>query len=714
MSSISTGFIQTTNLTVTGTQAGAVAATNFNTQNVNTGNVTLTGKLICSSNNVVQTLVKGVPVTTDNSAFADMLATTQNGRIALAKALNYGTSGQVFEVNGYKPLLDAGYSGKGVIYGHFETPMQFHVPHFRHLVHPQHLYSTSNASFDALQNLDRRINTPLSPHVYGTCGFVAGFDLHAKLTDKTWFQVGFGEYNIANPDAFVMGAAYNADVISIEQFPEDTQFYTDNPGQLELFDDVWVEVMEKAFMKGVKVGQAATTYVPGRNGSYYQIDTSGPNFTGVNNPLSYIASLAADNDMVYCESAGNNVILSAFLGSAVPSPGSGYMMVSTDARNILSVGAKLVNDGTVYPLVAGYTGTTISSVDNIVIDKDYVQINYYVRPSDGARRSTPAAGYTNRQLAAYHGFGRTVDTAGPGATHRCKPDIISAQGGTHHYLYWPSERPGLKSIYGTLINGATSGTAPTLAGGVCLLREALPLYDAHQIRECIMLSASNGDLSDADTDLGLGYGLVNLGAALAYGQARPQKPPPSFVKGTTWTYGSAFLASIAAGALDTLNVYQPFRGGNNFTPKSVQSFKCPKDASLSANTAYQTAYAAYETAYNAYVASASQLWTAGVLDLSPPKGLWGTSSTRDISIDGPIFSVTSNRSWIAVSDEDVQEIKDLMIANGIKVCVTSKSLGAFSVLAESPEQLAAVVNGNSKILNVMPVVKLVMSERMPV
>jgi len=43
MSTISAGLVNATNLTVTGTQSGAVQATNFNTQNVNTVNVNASG-----------------------------------------------------------------------------------------------------------------------------------------------------------------------------------------------------------------------------------------------------------------------------------------------------------------------------------------------------------------------------------------------------------------------------------------------------------------------------------------------------------------------------------------------------------------------------------------------------------------------------------------------------------------------------------------------
>ena len=213
---------------------------------------------------------------------------------------------------------------------------------------------------------------------------------------------------------------------------------------------------------------------------------------------------------------------------------------------------------------------------------------------------------------------------------------------------------------------------------------------------------------DSDTDVGLGYGLINLEAALAYGRARPQQSPPTFNNGD-WEYSSDFLDNITAGALDTLNHYQPFDADYNFIPKSVQSFKCPKDTSLSGNSVYQSAYADYETAYNAYVASATSLWTAGVLDLSPAKGLWGTSPLlmkARLGGEAPTFNVVSANSWISVDEADMQEIKDLMVANGIKVRTTSKLLGAFSVLAESPEQLASVLNGNVKVRHVSPVLKL--------
>jgi hypothetical protein len=533
-----------------------------------------------------------------------------------------------------------------------------------------------------------------------------GFDLHAKLVDCQYNQIIFNNHSVENPDAFVMGPAYNADVVDVRQWLSDATFYEDHPEQLDYFQDVWVEVMEKAFLRGVKVASSSTGFVS-NEGYYYQFDTSGDNFTGINNPLSYIASLAADHDMVYCQSAGNNS-LQALL--PVPSPGSGRLFLAVnDSRNILAVGSKLVNDGTTYQVVADYGSSgEIITYDNYIVTKDYAEVNYYKNPSTGAYRAVPTAGFTDREVGPYTGFGRTIDTAGPGETHRCKPDIISAQGTDHHFIAWPSQIPSYEYVYGRILNPATSGTSPTLAGGVCVLREALPLYDAHQIRECIMLSASNSDLSDADTDNGLGYGLINLQAALAYGLARPRQFPPSLEVGD-WEYSAGFQANIVAGSSNTLSSFQPFTqfevSSNTFSPKSVQSFKCPKDTAIyGSNVAYQEAYDAYSNLYDTYVASASNLWTAGVLDLSPAKGLWGTSATR--AFGAREFAVTSARSWISVDAADMQEIKDLMIANGIKVGITSTLLGAFSVVAESPEQLSAIVNGNTKIRHVSPVQKL--------
>jgi hypothetical protein len=53
MSSVSAGLVNATNLTVTGTQSGAVTATNFNTTNVNTQNVNASGAVKIGSLNTV-------------------------------------------------------------------------------------------------------------------------------------------------------------------------------------------------------------------------------------------------------------------------------------------------------------------------------------------------------------------------------------------------------------------------------------------------------------------------------------------------------------------------------------------------------------------------------------------------------------------------------------------------------------------------------------
>ena len=65
-------------------------------------------------------------------------------------------------------------------------------------------------------------------------------------------------------------------------------------------------------------------------------------------------------------------------------------------------------------------------------------MNYYKNPINGRYRTTPRAGYTDREIGSYNGFGRMVDTTGPGRTHRCKPDIISAQGTDHQFIAWPA------------------------------------------------------------------------------------------------------------------------------------------------------------------------------------------------------------------------------------------------------------------------------------
>jgi hypothetical protein len=357
-----------------------------------------------------------------------------------------------------------------------------------------------------------------------------------------------------------------------------------------------------------------------------------------------------------------------------------------------------------------------------VYGEDYAKLTYYKNPAGASNVNSsytvalaPTGLFTELVVAPYHGFGRTTDFAGPGQTSRVKPDIISVQGGPRQVIAWPnlSQADNTTNFtYGAILTAATSGTTPAIAGGVCLLREALPLLDAHQIRECILLSASNGNLLSANTSNGLGYGLINLEAALAYGTARTHKLPPKLTIGN-WVYSEGFQANVLAGASNTLSPFQPFTqfgvASNTFSPKSVQSFKCPRDDEIyTSNTAYTTAYNNYTTAYNTYTGQKPSLWTAGVLDLSPARGLWGSSAIR--SFEAPTFDVVSTRSWISTSPEDLQEIKDLMVANGIKVCVTSNLLGAFSVDAESIEQLSAVVNGNSKIHGVFPVTTITVSD----
>ena len=694
MSSASFGTVNATGLNVTGILQASDIRT---TQPMTVANLNLGGN--------VQVTVKGETVNTTNSMFGDMLATTQSGRTALAKALNFGTNANVFAVNGYTPLLSNGYSGKGVLLGHCESAIQFRVAPLRHIVAPEHIYSTTSNSFNALQNINQAFNYQSAPHSYSTAISSIGFDMHAKLADADFFQINLGGWPIKDPDAFVVGAGYNADMVDIQITTGDGVFYEQYPDNLQYFQDVWVELIEKAFLRGVKVSTTSLSFT-GTEGYYYQFGTSGDNYTGINNPMSYIASLAADHDMVYCQSSGNRSFASI---SELPSPGSGRIKFSpADARNILTVATKLINDGTVYPVIDHYvSGSEYVSHDNYIVDKDYTQINYYKDDVTGNYSTKPSYENYTREVGAANGYGRTVDIAGPGRTHRCKPDIISAQG-SNQAIFASTQSPGVDYVYSRLLDESASVACPTIAGGVCVLREALPLYDAHQIRECIMLSASNGDLSDADTDVGLGYGLVNLEAALAYGLARPQKMPPSLEVGD-WEYSAGFQANIVAGSSNTLSPFQPFTqfevASNTFSPKSVQSFKCPQDTPIyGSNVAYQEAYDAYSNLYDTYVASASNLWTAGVLDLSPAKGDWGSSAIRDIGARE--FKVTSARSWISVDAPDVQEIKDLMIANGVKVGITSKLLGAFSVTAESPEQLSAIVNGNTKIRHVTPVLKL--------
>ena len=693
-----------------------------------------------TSNNLT-VLAKSTTVNISSNIFNDLLATTQSGRTALAKALDYGTSHDVFEANGYLPLLDAGYSGKGVLLGHMERHIQFRAPSLRHIINPEHIFTTGNvvsSNLDSFQQIDyaNKKISQYNPHQYTTTTMAVGFELHAKISNKRYGKISDANItDLATSDEFVMGAGYNADVVGVDTMSGydspiaqygDAELQAQFPGYKFLFDDIYVETIEKAYLRGCLVldneQPMGIFNHPNANiaGTYAM--------TGVANPISYITSLAADHNAVYCVAGGNWSAITYYnistpFGGQYVAAGDGvstdgFLYPMTDSLNILSVGTKLIDDGTLY-LADEALNDLVPNTYYMNVSKDYAQSNLWYNSNTHQYTNLPtefatarnAYGFTTNQLVCFHGFGRTTDHSGPGETRRCKPDIISAQGGANQVIVWPKITQADNTnnyIYGNLKNAATSGTCPTIAGGVCLLREALPRLDAHQIRECIMLSASNGDLSSADSNVGLGYGVINLEAALAYGQARPNSLPPTFANGT-FVYSAGFQSNITAGSSNTLSPYQPFVS-NVFTPKSVQSFQCPQDVELyGSNVAYTTKYDTYSNLYDTYVASASNLWTAGVLDLSPAKGLWGTSIYRDIVLEGPTFEVVSNKSWISVDAVDMQEIKDLMIANGIKVKTTSTLMGAFSVEAESIEQLFAVIDGNTKIRNIMPVTTCVMS-----
>jgi hypothetical protein len=572
------------------------------------------------------------------------------------------------------------------------------------------------------------VNTPgtaalMNPHPYTCCMLATGFDLHARFTGTSYTSISDSSYDtwnsgIFNQDGFVMGPAYNADVVSLEVMPGfngvpigDADLITQFPSLRDYLDDIWVEVMEKAFYRGVQVASCTMGMSQNLISSTYTYYPQNAFFTGVGNPIAYISSLAADHNMVYCTSAANDVYTSTgarFNFVPEDNGGSGIMFPTIEARNILSVATKMIGPTSFYDSFLGATNLTVS-------DQDYTERKTWSNIAPGADTNVYSTSNIFSQglriNKSYSTHGRTADKSGPGETNRVKPDIIGAQGNIRNVIAWPNFVQADNTnnmVYAMIISPATSGTSPTVAAGVCLLREALPLLDAHQIRECIMLSASNGNLTNSNTYNGLGYGLINLEAALAYGQARTHFLPPKLTAGN-WLYSEGFQANVLAGASNTLSPFQPFTqfgvASNTFSPKSVQSFQCPRDDEIyTSNAAYTTAYNSYTTAYNTYVGRAASLWSAGVLDLSPVRGLWGSSATR--SFEAPTFDVVSTRSWISTSPEDLQEIKDLMVANGIKVCVTSNLLGAFSVDAESIEQLSAVVNGNSKIHGVFPVRQL--------
>lgn len=143
-------------------------------------------------------------------------------------------------------------------------------------------------------------------------------------------------------------------------------------------------------------------------------------------------------------------------------------------------------------------------------------------------------------------------------------------------------------------------------------------------------------------------------------------------------------------------------------PKSVQSAKAVFDPS--GNSDYEAAYNAYAIKWDAYSSASgvTQLWSGSVLDPSPEKGQFG-SSGRDMNVDGS-FNVESVHSWICCEEQNMEELKNLMTTNGINVEYTSSALGAFSVTAESVEQLATVVHDNTLIRDIKPIQLIIIGD----
>jgi hypothetical protein len=646
MSSLSAGKIQVENLSVAGLEAGSIQATNLDFNNLHVSDVLS----LDASGDILNIKVKGVPLTLSTSLMGDLLATTQSGRTTLAKSLNYGYNKPLFDLMHYIELLDAGYSGKGVSLGHFESQVDFRDQMLRHVLNPRTVVPTGtvNAQYWQMVNNSQNMRTSQGLHTQCTLALACGFDLHAKVSSSR-----LSPWPIINPDGFVMNPAYNADVTSLTWI--DSNYSTDFNFDGMVNDDEFVELLEKMWAQDVKVASASLSVYELVN-DYYNIENTSIEHDGISNVVSYMISLCADHDLVWCNSGGNNMISEAtdYPDLKVLDSDSnviGYMAYMGDARNMLSVGSTRFNyliDGVQY---------------------DYAAVKYYKKVDDSGNityyTSEPDGEYT-REVLPYSTFGTTTDG-------RIKPDILSAFDARYDYMAYRRDEPTNyygpdKYIYYPFTSPATSPACPRIAAGVCLLREALPKLDAHQIRECVMRSASHGT---APVTTGAGYGLINAAAALAYGQARPNTMPPSFEAG-------------------------------NWFPKSVQSQKFVADPAGDAE--YQAAYADYEAAYDEYVASAPSAWSGAVLDESPEPGLFG-SSGRAMNVDGT-FDIKKAKSWICCAEADMEELKNLMTTNGIKVGYTSKSLGAFSVTADSVDQLKAVVNGNTLIRDVKPSQKL--------
>jgi hypothetical protein len=322
-------------------------------------------------------------------------------------------------------------------------------------------------------------------------GYLKGFDMRMNKSD-------------------FMSAAYNCDMYSLDFY--DDRMYDLNPDDdggnptvtpgygvdtysWEKQDDDIVKCFQAAFDNGVKVLTMPWFVYPlAGEGNYGDSDNLFNEYAfthdGESNPISLMASLCADNDIVY---VGHG-------GGFNEDSSDDWTMIRDDAGNILNRGLYHPNDAKNIFCVATFDELTGECAKSSQTDDDGESLGIFPN-----------------------------STAGTTYDGRVKPDIVMhgrIQSEDGSYILRPFYN-GRDDIMKTSATGSPSTyySCVQFIGFVALLREARPELNAHQIRECILKTASQGSAPTTD---GVGYGLPDLEAAYNYEPETDENDEPAW------------------------------------------------------------------------------------------------------------------------------------------------------------------------------------------
>lgn len=123
--------------------------------------------------------------------------------------------------------------------------------------------------------------------------------------------------------------------------------------------------------------------------------------------------------------------------------------------------------------------------------------NYIIAPADADSVISVGAVRENGQIASFSSHGPTFDG-------RIKPEVC-AQGVSTACI-----SPNSTTDYSTM--SGTSLACPLVGGAVALIRQVQPEWSAMEVREAVMMTASQAEMPDTN----YGYGIMDAAAAVVY------------------------------------------------------------------------------------------------------------------------------------------------------------------------------------------------------